>query len=149
MEKIKIKKLDIALNHLQMAIDMFLRNQDLLCVLTLAGAAEEILGQYAIRADEKTMLDLLCSSLKKEHSINMTDKYFKWEYLNKARNIVKHFNKNETEIIELDPESEALSMLIRAIGNLYSHDKTATYNTPALMEWIYENRKDLLPCTPQ
>jgi len=48
MEKIKIKKLDIALNHLQMAIDMFLRNQDLLCVLTLAGAAEEILGQYAM-----------------------------------------------------------------------------------------------------
>jgi len=144
----KIKKLDIALNHLQMAIDMFFKNQDLLCVLTLAGAAEEILGQYATRANEETMLDLLCSSLEKNHSINMDNQAFKWEYLNKARNIVKHFNKDETEIIELDPESEALTMLIRAIGNLYSHDKTVTYNTPALMEWIYKNRKDLLPCTP-
>jgi len=129
MEKIKIKKLDVALNHLQMAIDMFLKNQDLLCVLTLAGAADEILGQYATRANEKTMLDLLCSSLKKEYSINMTDKNFKYEYLNKAKNTVKHFNKDEIEIIELDPESEALTMLIRAIGNLYSHDKTVTYNT--------------------
>lgn len=149
MGQIKIKKLDIALNHLQMAIDMFLKNQDLLCILTLAGAADDILGQYATRTGEKTMLDLLCSSLKKEHSINMTDKTFKWEYLNKAKNSVKHFNENSAEIIELDPELEALSMLIRAIGNLYSHDKTATYNTPALMEWIYENRKDLLPYTPQ
>jgi len=149
MGQIKIKKLDIALNHLQMAIDMFLKKQDLLCILTLAGAADDILGQYATRTGEKTMLDLLCSSLKKEHSINMTDKTFKWEYLNKAKNSVKHFNENGAEIIELDPELEALSMLIRAIGNLYSHDKTATYNTPALMEWIYENRKDLLPYTPQ
>jgi len=145
MGQIKIKKLDIALNHLQMAIDMFLKNQDLLCILTLAGAADEILGQYATRGGEKTMLDLLCSSLKKEHSINMTDKTFKWEYLNKAKNSIKHFNENDAEVIKLDPEAEALTMLIRAIGNLYSHDKTFTYNTPALMEWIYENRKDLLP----
>jgi hypothetical protein len=144
MGQITIKKLDIALNHLQLAIDMFLKNQDLLCIITLAGAADEILGQYATRAGEKTMLDLLCSSLKKEHSINMTDKDFKWVYLNKSKNSIKHFDKKDIETIELDPELEALSMLIRAIGNLYSHDNTVTFNTPALMEWIYENRKDLL-----
>ena len=143
--KSKIKKLDVALNHLQMAIDMFLKNQDLLCILTLAGAADEILGQYATRAGEKTMLDLLCTSLKKEHSINMSDKDFKWEYLNNARNTIKHFNNTESEIIDIDSESEALTMLIRAIGNLYSHDASVTYNTPALLEWIYDNRKDLLP----
>ena len=143
--QIKIKKLDVAVNHLQMAIDFFLSNQDLLCVLTLAGAAEEIIGQYAIRANEKSMIDLLCSSLKDKYSIEMADNSFKWEYLNKARNTVKHFNKNDSEFIELKPESEAITMLISAIGNLYSHDQTATYNTPALMEWIYKNRKDLPP----
>jgi len=147
--QIRISKLDLALNYLQMAIDMFLKNQDLLCVLTLAGAADEILGQYATRAGKETMLDLLCSSLKKEHAINMNDKTFKWEVLNKAKNSVKHFKGKDTEFIELNPEEEALSMLIRAIGNLYSHDRTATYNTPALMEWVYENRKDLLPYAPQ
>ncbi|MBW2570609.1 MAG: hypothetical protein JRE47_14905, partial [Deltaproteobacteria bacterium] len=52
MGQIKIKKLDIALNYLQMAIDMFLKNQDLLCILTLAGAADDILGQYATRTGE-------------------------------------------------------------------------------------------------
>lgn len=142
--QIKMRKLDVAINHLQMAIELFLKNQDLLCVLTLAGAADEILGQYALRANEKTMIDLLCSSLKKDHSIEMADNSFKWEYLNKARNTIKHFDKNDSEIIELEPENEALTMLIRAIGNLYSHDQTATYNTPDLMEWIYKNRKDLL-----
>ena len=97
--QIKIKKLDVAVNHLQMAIDLFLNNQDLLCVLTLAGAAEEIIGQYAIRANEKSMIDLLCTSLKDKYSIEMADNSFKWEYLNKARNTVKHFNKNDSEFI--------------------------------------------------
>lgn len=146
MNPIKITKLDVAINHLQMAIDMFLTDQDLLCILTLAGAAEEILGQYAIRSNERTIIDLLCSSLKMKISPNMVDNDFKRTVLNNARNTVKHFNKAESEIIEIDPETEALCMLIRAICNLYSHDKTATHNTPALMEWIYDNRKDLLPC---
>ena len=65
--------------------------------------------------------------------------------LNNARNTVKHFNKDDEEIIDIDPETEALAMMIRAIANLYFHDKTATYNTPALMDWIYNNRKDVLP----
>lgn len=62
MATIKISKLNVAINQLQMAIDMFLENKDLFCVITLAGAAEEILGQYATRANEKTMLDLLCAN---------------------------------------------------------------------------------------
>lgn len=145
MNMIKISKLNVAINHLQMAIDLFLKKQDLICILTLAGAAEDILGQYAIRADKETMLDLICSSLKEEHSIDIPVKTLKWDYLNKSRNTVKHFGDNEPETIELDPESESLIMMLRAIGNLYSHDKTVTHNTPALMEWIHTNRRDLLP----
>ncbi|MBI4690218.1 MAG: hypothetical protein HY754_08135 [Nitrospirae bacterium] len=56
MAVIQIKKLAVAINHLQKAIDMFLKNEDLLCVLTLAGAAEEILGQYAIMKRETLLL---------------------------------------------------------------------------------------------
>lgn len=145
MGTIQITKLEVAINHMQMAIDMFLNNKDLLCILTLAGAAEEILGQYATKANKKTMLDLLCSSLKEEYYIDTPDKGFKWEYLNKAKNTVKHFDDGVAEAIEINPEAEALTMLIRATGNLYSHERTVTYNTPALMEWIYTNRKNLFP----
>ena len=143
--KTKIKKLDVAVTHLETAIDMFLHNKDHLCVLTLTGAADVILGQYANRAGDETMLDLLTSSLKKEYSLNMSDKDFKWEYLNSARNTVKHFNKTESEVIEIDPEEEALTMIIRAIGNLYSHDKSITHNTPALLKWVCDNRESMLP----
>lgn len=144
MATIKITKLGVAISQLEMAIDLFLKNQDLICVITLAGAAEEILGRYAANSNEIPMIELLCSSLKNEYSIDMPDKDFKWQYLNKARNLAKHFDNEENEIIEFDPELEALTMLIRAIGNLFSHDETVTYNTPEFMHWIYENRKDLL-----
>lgn len=144
MTIIKISKLNVAINQLQMAIDMFLENKDLFCIITLAGAAEEILGQYAKRSNEQTMVDLLTVKLKNEYSITLSDGDFKRNVLNNARNTVKHFNDKESELIELDLEEEALTMLIRAIFNLHSHDKTLTHNTPAFLEWFYKNRKDLL-----
>lgn len=137
MTTIKISKLGVAINQLEMAIDLFLKNKDLICVITLAGAAEEILGRYAIKSNEQPMIDLLCSSLKEEHSINMTNYDFKKEYLNKSRNTIKHFNETEDEIIEIDPISEAKTMLVRAIGNLYFHDKTVTHNTSEFLNKLY------------
>ena len=122
---------------------MFLTEQDLYCTITLAGASEEILGRYATKSEEKNMVNLICSSLKNAHSINLPDKTFKWEYLNKARNTLKHFDGNIDESIEMVPENEAISMIIRAIGNLYFFDKTVTHNTPAFLQWIADNRSDL------
>lgn len=144
MTTIKITKLNVAINHLQMAIDMFLENKDLFCIITLAGASEEILGQYATSANETKMIDLLCSSLKKDYSINIPDGLFKKTYLNKARNTIKHFDEGESDAIEIDPENEAITMIIRAIGNLYFHDNTVTHNTPAFLSWINNNRIDLI-----
>lgn len=140
---IKTNKLKVALNHLQMAIDLFLSKKDLFCVITLAGAAEEILGQYATRADETKMVDLLCSSLAQNHSTDISNCKFKKSCLNIARNTLKHFDSKDSEIIEIDPENEAITMLLRAVGNLYFHDKSVTHNTPQFLLWIIDNRKDL------
>lgn len=141
-KRIKINKLDVAVVQLQVAIDMFLSKKDLFCVITLAGAAEEILGQYASRTNEIKMIDELCSSLKEEHNIDMPDYLFKKKVLNMARNTLKHFGKDEAESIEIEPENEAITMLLRAIGNLYLHDQSLTSNTPDFLLWLMENRKD-------
>jgi hypothetical protein len=144
MTTIKITKLNVAINQLQMAIDMFLENKDLFCIITLAGAAEEILGHYATRANKKTMMDLLCTSLNNSQWKNVSGRAEILKLLNKPKNSLKHFCSSKTETIEINPEEAALAMLIRAIGNLHSHDKTVTHNTPEFMDWIYENRRDLL-----
>lgn len=144
MTTIKISKLNVAINQLQMAIDMFLENKDLFCIITLAGAAEEILGHYAIKANEKTMMDLLCTSLSKKQWSNVSGYDGILKEINKPRNSLKHFGSSKTDLIEIDPEESAITMLLRSIGNLYSHDKSCTHNTPAFMNWIYENRHDLI-----
>lgn len=143
MKNQKFTKLSAAIQHLETSIELFLKNKDFLCSLTLSGAAEEILGQYAIRANKTKMVDLVCS-IKEDYSIDISDYEFKCEYLNKTRNHIKHFNDKESEIIECDAESEAIIMIYRAIGNLYSHDETATYNTPDFMKWVYANRREML-----
>ena len=64
-ENIKISKIDIALVHLETAIDLFLNNQNYICAATLAGAAEEILGKIVYRSKKTNSFKELCSSLKK------------------------------------------------------------------------------------
>lgn len=141
----KIKKIDVAVNHLRLAIDLFLNGGDRLCVVTLAGAAEEILGKYAERENITPMIEILNSALKQEIAPDTTYGDFKRNILNNARNTIKHFSKTDDEIIEIDSETEALSMLIRAIANLQKYNNTATENTPVLLEWINKNREGLLP----
>ncbi|MDO9080382.1 MAG: hypothetical protein Q7U44_06235 [Desulfuromonadales bacterium] len=140
----KFTKFSVAIKHLETSILLFLENKDFFCSLTLSGAAEEILGEYAVRAKKVTMVDLICASLREDQLIEIPDKKLKFDYLNKTRNSVKHFNGKESEIIECDPESESIIMLLRAIGNLYSHDETVTHNTPDFLQWVYENRRELL-----
>lgn len=140
----KYTKLSVAIKHLETSISLFLK-KDFFCSLTLSGAAEDILGEYAVRANKATMIDLICVSLREDQLIKIPDKKLKWVHLNKTRNSIKHFNENEPGIIECDPESESIIMLLRAIGNLYSHDETITYNTPDFLQWVYANRSELLP----
>ena len=40
MDRQKFTKLEVAINQLEMAIDLFLKNKDFICVITLAGAAK-------------------------------------------------------------------------------------------------------------
>jgi NAD/NADP transhydrogenase beta subunit len=42
--------MDIALVHLETAIELFLNNQNFICASTLAGAAEDILGKIVCRS---------------------------------------------------------------------------------------------------
>ena len=143
MAMTKVAKFDVANNHVQTAIDLFLEKKDYLCALSLAGAAEEILGQYAKRENKTPMLDLICSVVNEELSSSIDHKTLKKEFLNKAKNTIKHFDNNESEYIEIDPESEAIMMLLRAIGNLHYQNRTVTTNTPAFFEWVSTNRSDL------
>lgn len=142
MNKRKITKLTIALAQLQTAIDLFLEDRNYICAATLAGAAEEILGTYAKKTDNENAFELLCESVINDHKICLPKKEIGY-HLNFYRNELKHFNIPENEELELDPETEAATLILRSLINLVIHGQVITNNANKFLEWMQHNRQDM------
>lgn len=144
-EPIKISKIDIALVHLETAIDLFLDKQNYICAATLAGASEEILGKIVTRLGRPNAFKELCSTLKTKYNLSILEQKIGKDYVNYPRNELKHFDFPERETLEIDDQAVAAGLITRALINLVQHDQSITHNTEMFMKWIYENRPDLNP----
>ena len=114
----RLTKLDVAHLQLHHAIALFLDEREFVSVITLAGAAEEILGKLAAqvglipaltRRTEETQI-LFQHLWKSDPGVKpfVTLK-------NRAKNELKHFVTGAT--IEVDLQEEAMRMLDRAVEN--------------------------------
>jgi len=139
----KIHKFIVAFVQLETAIRLFLDDKNYLCAITLAGAAEEIFGTYAKRLNEETAYNLLCDGLQKDIKHTFTKKEIGQKFINYHRNELKHFDEGQPEEFEIDPEFEAISLIIRASINMSSY-KIMTENIKDFSKWIRENRPDLI-----
>lgn len=118
-----LEKKDIALRQLRQAIRLFTEEQ-FICSLTLAGAAEEILARllqvegkepalevsYGLIRYFREILDL-CPSIDQKSKREMFNEW------NHARNRVKHHDSAEALTIELNDCDEAYWMIRRALKN--------------------------------
>lgn len=131
----EINKLDAATDQLDWAIRLFLDHDAYVSAITLAGAAEEIIGEIV---GPESAFNLL--KLRLSEKTGLSPKIVSQAHLNKAKNWMKHWTKLEdTETIELDLKSEAFQYIIRAITNLCSHDKSCSSETPRFVEWTMKN----------
>jgi len=126
--KIIAHKLDIAVKQLETAIDLFVDRGDYISAITLAGAAEEILGVLVKRSGKHPSVDDLCRSLIAKYVPTADPKHIRDQYLNKARNSLKHANRAKEDEIAIEVEQEAISMIARALNNLITLDRSVPYN---------------------
>jgi len=114
----KLTKLEIAEAQLFHSVELYLANDHLVSSITLAGAAEEILGMLVKRKGDANALEekieTLCKMFEFVFKEPADPKKFV-ELRNKARNELKHIGNSE--IIELNLEDEAVKLLNRAIKN--------------------------------
>ena len=137
--KYKVSKIDAAVDQLDWAIKLFLDHRAYVPAITLAGAAEEIVGE-AVTSD--STFQLLKKTLSKK--TGLPEKVVSQDYLNKVKNWLKHWKEmKDEETIEIELEKEAIQYLIRAIANLVTHDRSLTSETPRFLEWLKENIGDL------
>lgn len=122
-DEIEISKLDAAQMQLERAIKLFVDGDDYVSALTLAGAANELLGgaieAKGWRPSRNKMLDaypnILALSTGKPPPV-MTEKEI-GTIINEARNWLKHYNDGEP--ILMNPENEAHFLISQAVDNYF------------------------------
>lgn len=133
----KTTKEEIAKIQLERSIILFLDDDDFVSSMTLAGAAEEILGELARRNNKTNVLSKLFDwFLSNKQTV-------KWSYFarnaNFTRNELKHFNEISCEIEVC--RSDCVQLIMRAMINW---KETELQQTPAINrmhKWICDNQQ--------
>jgi len=130
----------IALTQIDTALRIYREGQDYFSALTLAGAAEEILGKLLKAQGRSNALDDLTSGaiLIYKHLFGEesgADEFAK--RANRARNALKHLEAGGFPTVSIDIREEAKDMLNRAIDNYWLLEESIT---PTMEHFTREQR---------
>lgn len=132
-----MRKLQAAVHQLDTAIELFLRG-DHLSSLTLAGAAEEILGALSARAGLPVAIEHIAAFHRPDTDCTLTDAQSEKvirSVANKARNSSKHANDPDED--EVDVELiHPLQMIMRAMPMRKGFGLEESVWTARMLEWI-------------
>lgn len=136
---IPLSKLEVAVVQLGQAIRLFLEG-DYLSSLTLAGAAEEILGKLSERAGMPVAVEQVVAFHWKDTDPDLPDaerRKVLLSVLNRARNAVKHANNPDEAGFDLEPDF-ALQMIMRAMPMARNLGMTPAHEAE-IVAWIRAN----------
>ena len=134
-----LSKIDAAVDQLDWAMRLFLDHQAYVPAITLAGAAEEILGQILGDKSALAQLKTRLSALT-----GLPGKVVSQEHLNRGKNWLKHWQGlHDDETIHLDLEAEAIQYILRGVTNLVGHQRSLPGEAPRFFAWVATHRTDL------
>lgn len=122
----------IALAQLETALRLFTEGQDLFSAITLAGAADEILGKLVTSRGGESALNSLTNASAAIHQHlfgEHGDRKGFADRANLARNALKHLEAGGMPTVNLDLRQEAVDLLNRAVANYWT---LKTSLTPAM-----------------
>ena len=136
------QRVDLAKEQLETALELFLRRGSFVSALTLAGAAEEILGKALSQRGEKTTLEHEYPLIRPVEELFRYESFSWKEFVEKknlVRNAAKHMKDASELIVTADLEDEALWMIVRACDN---HARLGLQEAPLMKEfkaWFSEH----------
>lgn len=141
-ELFRLTKIGIAVDQIDAAICLLIDESAYIPAVTLAGAAEEVLGRIV---GLNSALNMLASDLATRHSLSHKQIA---DHLNHLRNWLKHLNSNENadtflEFNRDDLEAASILMIERAAHNLVMFDGTYASEFPRFKKWLAQTRPDL------
>ena len=135
-------RLDLAQEQLDLALELFLTGRSYVCALTLAGAAEEVFGQFISSRDEQNVLQHMYSIEAPVEKMLRKETY-SWKAFTREKNLIrnaaKHWSTSEGMEINADLEDESLRMLVRACDNYARLGLPETDRLCEFNGWFYEH----------
>jgi hypothetical protein len=133
-----VRKLEAACHQLDWAIRLFLDHGQPLPAITLASAAEELLGK---RLGENSAHEELIKIFMSSHGFDR--KSISQSHLNRAKNWLKHWDHpGEDEEAEFDLDREAFIAITRALSNMLQYNRSLPSEGPRFVEWAVEHPLD-------
>ena len=134
-----LSKHDAAVDQLDWAIRLFLDNNAYVPAITLAGAAEEILGEMLGADSAFVQLKQRIMAMS-----DLPEKVVTQLHINKSKNWLKHWQGlRDEETINLDLETEAIQYIVRAVANLIGQDRSLPSEGSRFFSWLRANRTEL------
>jgi hypothetical protein len=133
--------IDLAREELEMAIVAFLERHRFASAITLASAAERVLGQALRHAGKPAVLDWKFEATDLAHTAlhdKPLDKGTFTDAENRVSNALLHFDKANAPDFEADLEEAACWMLVRACENAHRLGLNVE-GFDAFNEWVNEH----------
>jgi hypothetical protein len=135
--KFTVTKIDAAVEQMDWAIKLLLDNQAYIPAITLAGAAEEIIGE---NLSESSVFSQLKAKFCSKYSLS--EKYVSQEYLNRTKNWLKHWKGTQDAAqTKIELEEEAIQYIVRSLANLVLYDHALPNEGPRFFEWLSKRAK--------
>lgn len=140
----KFTQIEAAERQLDRAISLFLIEKDYISAVTLAGAAEGILGEALKKTRKQFFFGILRRVLQKTFlSVFDTEEKLD-QHLNGIRNALKHFDGDLNKQIEWAMDLEAIQMIVRAVGSYGLLTNEVTKLSPEFFAWLRDNHPKVL-----
>jgi hypothetical protein len=140
----KFHKLELAEIQLNRAIILFLDEEEYVSSITLAGAADEILGKYVRKLGGQTSIDMILNLVvSRGESQGLSAKEYRSTYMNGTKNALKHHDGSSDNHLTKDWEIEAISLIFRASMNFHILANKFNEYTLAFMKHMRFSRQDL------
>jgi len=137
----KYRREDIASKQLETAVSMFLSGRDCFSVITLAGAASNILSQLVRNQGEEPFIDF--SRRVHDALIGFTPPRTKYrKYINERLgiNALKHHSPGNATHIDLDEEKAAEDAITKAIADYIKIKGKEEPFVRAFFSWAWKNK---------
>ena len=140
MSEKKYHKRDIARFQLETAVVLFLNNKDLSSIITLAGAAANILDRLVRNEGEEAFVDYARRVHRDTAGFMPRRRSYSHHIDKKIGTIVhKHMGKDESEEIDLDLDKMAYDALTRALADYIKMNGQDDPFVKAFLSWSWKN----------